>query len=316
MRPVTLTALAAGCLLLGSYWYAQTSHICPIPISYQLGEIDERFGISANDARAVVQDAEAIWEDKAGRNLFAYDDQAKFKINFIYDERQQLATTEEEWRLRLDVQESAQGVLADKIKNLGGEFDEATASFAQIRTQYEDRLAAYNAKVEGYNQTGGAPKEEYAKLQQEAKEITAQLKALESDEQQLNKKAQVINELGATANENISSYNEEVKKYNEIFGSRETYTQGDFERKRINVYKFSTKEELVLVIAHEFGHALGIGHVEEEGSIMYYLATERDSTSLSGADIAAFQAVCGDTTTFAQEMRYVIRTALAYLPQS
>jgi hypothetical protein len=150
----------------------------------------------------------------------------------------------------------------------------------------------------------------FAELQREAEVLGTQLKNLSNREESLNLLAQQINQLGTSANENIASYNAEVQEYNDIFGNRETFTQGDFERERINVYKFSTTEELVRVIAHEFGHALGIGHVDGEDSIMYYLLTDRDFKSPSVADMNAVQAVCGDSTTLAQKVRHLIRTAL------
>lgn len=60
-------------------------------------------------------------------------------------------------------------------------------------------------------------------------------------------------------------------------------------------------DELVLVLAHELGHALGIGHVDEPGAVMHAMLHEggmlepgRDRPlELSAADRAALIAVCG-----------------------
>ncbi len=307
--------LVSGVLALifsfGSYWYQSTAHICPTPIHYRLGDIDERFNLSPETAKSAASAAEKLWEDAIGKDLFDYDETSSFAINFIYDERQQRSQTEEEWHISLDKEESDNQILIDKIKQLGKDYEAAQVNYNNQRADYESRLNAYNAKVEKYNAQGGAPQDIYAELQQEAKALAVELNKLSKFEISLNQQATEINQLGEEGNKKIAAYNAEVQEYNEMFGNLETFTQGDFERKRINVYKFSTEEELTAVLAHEFGHALGIGHVESEGSIMYYLMTERDTSVLSSADKEGYYGVCGTKTTIGQEARRLIRTILA-----
>jgi hypothetical protein len=313
MRPIFFIAFLFTAWFGGTLWYQQTAHVCPAPIHYTIGSIDERFSITKEKAKEVAEAAAAVWESALGRELFAYDEKADFPINFIYDERQQRARTEEEWRLELDSKEAKNERLIAEVRRLGAQYEEAQVAYDTKRQAYEARLAAYNGEVERYNNSGGAPEEAYRQLQAEAEAIEALQRELISLETKLRAQAAEVNTKGETANASVAAYNEEVIEYNAIFGESETYTQGDFERERINVYKFSDENELEAVLVHEFGHALGIGHVEDAGSVMYYLLTERDSLALSAADREAFLAICGEGTTFASELRRIIRSVLSYV---
>ncbi len=311
MRFVFLVSLLILLFSVTSYWYQATAHICPTPITYRLGEIDGRFGLAPEVALEAATTAEALWEDALGQDLFVYDEQSDFAINFIYDERQQRAQTEEEWQISLDSKEKYNRDLIEQVKQLGQAYEGLQVDYNEERASYERRLNAYNEEVERYNDEGGAPREAYTMLQVEAKELSHELKELMEFESQLKSKAEEINRLGEEGNEKITAYNAEVLEYNAMFGNIETFTQGDFERERINVYKFTTPEELTAVLTHEFGHALGLGHVEGEGSIMYYLMTERGSSSLSETDKEAYYLTCGTETTLAQKARRFIRELLA-----
>jgi Matrixin len=310
MRPIFILILLAGVLLSVSVWYQDTAHMCPAPVHYRIGQLDARFGIDTEAAKQFAAKAEAEWESALSRELFVYDESADFAINFIYDERQQRARTEEEWRIALDADEVRNQAQIEEIKRLGAQYEVTQGEYEADRARYESQLASYNEEVATHNAAGGAPEEVYAKLQKEAKELEEALEAILKLERELKKEAEAITVLGEKANADIATYNAEVIEYNELFGYTDTYTQGDFERDRINVYKFSDEREIVTVLAHEFGHALGIGHVEGETSVMYYLLTQRDSTTLSATDKEAFIAVCGTEPTLAHELRLIIRQLL------
>ena len=82
--------------------------------------------------------------------------------------------------------------------------------------------------------------------------------------------------------------------FNNQFGGTREFTQGDYQGDHINVYQFRDRAELILVLAHELGHALQLDHVENPASIMYYLMGEQPPESrLSAEDLEAFAQTCG-----------------------
>ena len=312
MRPLFIFSFIATLIFATSYWYVSTSGICPVPIAYRLGELDERFNFSAVEATLVLTTAERLWEESVGRDLFVYSDEAEFSINFIYDERQQLASTEEEWRVKLDQEEAKSLRILDQVKAASSDYERAEAEYQADRTRYESRLDSYNNRVEALNQHGGAEAALFEELQTEQKALERVLNQLIDQEKTLNNKADAINVLAEEGNQLVEAYNKEVVRYNEVFGNRDLYTQGDFKRDRINIYKFSDTTELTKVIAHEFGHALGVGHVEGGESLMYYLMAEQpDNLVLSPADTEAFIAICGDGSGLESAVRRIIRTVLS-----
>ncbi len=313
MRPIFIVLLITTIILSVGNWYVRTETICPVPISYRLGEVDERFHIKAEAVKNALLKSEAVWEDAIGRDLFVYDEKATFSVNLIYDERQQLASTEEEWRLALDAEEARSLALIEQVKVEGTVYEKMQAEYTSEREEYEERLNKYNEEVESLNEKGGAPAPVFAKLQAERKELNTLIEQLVVMEKKLNDKAAEVNSLGEEGNHLIELYNAEVLKYNEVYGSRDLYTQGDFQRDRINIYKYSNITELSKVIVHEFGHSLGLGHVEGKSSIMYYLmADQSDAVILTAEDKEAFVAICGDGDDFAYKVRHIIRTALSY----
>jgi len=304
--------LLATIIFSASYWYLATAAICPVPISYRLGDIDSRFNITAAEAVEVLSKAESVWETAVNRDLFVYDDQASFSLNFIYDERQQLASTEEEWRVALDIKERKGTDLIDAVKVEATAYEEAQAEYLKTRESYDVSLSDYNNKVEAYNRQGGAPPAEFAALEAEQKVLARQLRNLQQVEDELNDKAEQINQASAEGNSVIESYNFEVLQYNEIYGDLDIYTQGDFKKDRINIYKFSNTTELTKVLTHEFGHALGLDHVEGNESIMYYLMEEQpDAVRLTEQDLKGFFEVCGNGPDLASKFRGTIRQLLA-----
>ena len=312
MRSTYALALIVTLLFSGTYWYQSTSYICPIPVSYRLGTIDPSFNISRADATAALQAATNVWEDTIGQDLFVLADQADVTVSFVFDDRQATANQQTSAEQRLDAIASENETLRSTIETLQATYNSMQSNFVDRRASYDNAVAAYNEQVRQINDRGGATEVEFAALEGTETELQQESQALQVVASELNQIADQLNALSAQSNRLIQSYNQDVGRFNDQFGTGDEITQGEYiSTGEINVYKFSSEAELVSVLAHELGHALGIAHVDEPGALMYYLLEEGSETALSlaPADTSAYNAVCQpDTWDF--KLRQIIRTYL------
>ena len=238
MRAPFGTILLLTMLLGGTYWYTQVSAVCPVPLAYSIGRIDDGFNLTFNEARIAVMDAEAVWENTTGRNLFSYQDDADFTINFIYDDRQERADEEGELKLILDVKENLNEKLEETYSELVSRYNQQELKYKDGREAYERRLNVYNEEVDKYNQEGGAPAGVYDELEERRLSLKAEESQLNAEVKKLNEYVDQINSLGQEGSELINQYNQNVEQYNETFAQEREFTQGDYQYKSINIYTF------------------------------------------------------------------------------
>lgn len=299
MRTPYAIALTLAVLIGGTYWFAHVAATCDLPITYRIGEVDERFGMSFEEARLALVDAEAVWENATGENLFSYEEDAAFTVNFVFDERQALADAEQNLRERLDAAEGISDAISETHAALIEEYESLSVAYETRIAAYEADLAAYNADVESYNEAGGAPPEVYEEFEARKMALDTEQTAINDLADRLNELVTEINRIGEQGNRLIDVHNQHVERYNDTFAGEREFTQGDYTQNNINIYTFTDREELVTVLAHELGHALRLGHVENEASVMYHLmGGQTEPLALTPEDIAAFEAVCSDRDAF------------------
>lgn len=296
------------------YWYYTANAVCDVPVAYRIGNIDPSFSISEDQVRTALSSAESLWEDATGRNLFTYDEEATLLVNFVFDERQEESNAEHELRDELDEKGTVSDSIRSEYTKLLDQYEALKNSYDTRARQYEERLRDYNEEVAEWNEKGGAPREAYELLEETKRTLGSEQKELNTVAYQLNQMVQKINAIGAQGNKVVSDYNEIVETYNERFNEAREFTQGDYQGDMINIYQYDSFDELVVVLAHEFGHALSLPHVENGDSVMYhYMDTQTSEKGVSAEDLEAFLEVCGteDRTWWS-----VLRGAVTYYSRS
>ncbi|MFA6270066.1 MAG: matrixin family metalloprotease [Candidatus Paceibacterota bacterium] len=252
--------------------YQKTLDPCQRPLQYSIGRFDTQFGVTQEEFINYLSEAETVWEKALGRDVFAYDSEAKFKVNLVYDQRQLETTQKQKTEFGLSAVE-------DTFKKLDTDFN-------IFKNQYEQKVTAYEANLALYKK-GKYSNDEVQILNQEAAE--------------LNKEAAQLNALLKERNNKAAEYNKMVEAYNQKYNQGVEFNQAEYignpmnnQTGDINVYQFGNKKDLILALTHEFGHALGMNHTENPNSVMYYLTRVNAGVSptLSAEDLAELQRVC------------------------
>jgi hypothetical protein len=256
--------VALGILAGGAWAYARNrdARPCVRPIPYALGSIDSRFQLGGD---ALIRDASvaaAIWNQAAGRTLFALRPSADLKINLVYDTRQQTTTL---------------GVALDQ-EDAEHQAERKALDALQYRVMSEG--AAYNDEVRVLTTRGGATPDE--------------LHALDEKRVAIETLSDSLKRFVARFNQQNAAIKSKVDEFNRAAG--QTFAAGHFVRdargERIDVFRFIGDTELTRLLAHEFGHALGLDHNEDSTSIMYAL-DESGNLVPSAADMTSLQNLCG-----------------------
>ena len=227
-------------LLGGSAYYVYTTRPCAQPIQYTVGTFDTQFGISQTEFLADAQKAADLWNAAAGHTVLEYSTNAKVPLNLIYDNRQ------------------------------------VQTNIGKTIAQQEDDLTTAKASIASMQATYDAYKQKY--LSDKANGID--VNTLNAEAAQLNSMADQLQSQVNMLNTQIDQVNSNAIAYNTQAGT--DFEEGEyveqFGMKRIDLYEFKNNTQLIRLMAHEFGHSLGLAHNSNPDSIMY---PENPATTLS-----------------------------------
>ena len=273
---------------------------CKDPIVYALGTIDGQFKITNQYFLDALAEAEAVWEKPLGKDLFTYSASTKsndvLTVNLIYDLRQDATNKLANITSSVKDNRASYNVLKVQFTSLKAEFAKAKSDYDKDLQSFNTKQKTYEDQVKYWNTQGGAPHDEYNKLQAEKVALQNKFGDLEIARREIDGMISEINTLVPILNRLANALNISVDKYNTVGATLgESFEEGvyssDGNTRKIDIFEYSSREKLVRVLAHEFGHALGIDHVTDPKAIMYSFNKSNNKT-LSDADLTALKAIC------------------------
>jgi len=278
----------------GYFVYQKTLGPCDRPLEYSIGRFDTQFGISKESFKTYVTESEKVWEKALNKDVFVYNPDADFKINLIYDERQLATVQKQKTEFGLSAVEDVFKKLDAEFNLFKNQYDQRVSSYENALALFKDRKSAYDAEIVSWNKRGGAPKEKYDSLEAEREYLNAEAERLNTEASSINVMTRQLNSLLGERNAKAQEYNGIAEEYNKKYNGGLEFNQAEYTGREINVYQFGNKKDLILALTHEFGHALGMDHVENPKSVMYYITGTNTETSLtpSSQDLAELKKAC------------------------
>jgi len=287
---ITLIALAVI--------YYRMPRPCQVPLTYRIGTVDSMFGLIRPDFAGAAGKAASIWGKPYARPLFREEPGGKIEINIIYDYRQEAVDKLKKLHYAIGTTKGTYDDMKVRFENLKAEYETKNSALASDSDAYSRRLGVYNAEVAGGRQRGVVTEDFYRRLRAEAGELNSMRQNLQARQEELKKIADILNSMTVVINDIAANHNlDVVKSYDASSRLGSEYCGGDYVSKdgkqTITIYQFDDENRLVRVLAHEFGHALGLKHNDNPTAIMYRLM-QSDSLSLAPDDIAALKERCSD----------------------
>lgn len=276
--------------------FLRTPSPCREPLTYRIGNVDERFGLTRQEFAIAADMAAAMWGKPLSHELFREDHNGTIEINLVYDYRQEATDNLKKLNFKVNNTKDSYGELKSRWESLKSEYEQKNAALKASFSAYNTRVDSFNAENKSWSRRGGVPESVYKRLTSEKNDLNSLRGNLQAQQDELKKLTDTINNLVIVINEIAANYNLDLVNYQNTGNIlRHEFCEGFYEykdgRQSITIYQFDNDYRLVRVLAHEFGHALGLKHSEDQKAVMYRLI-QSDTIELSADNIASLKARC------------------------
>ena len=296
--PFVLPVIVCLVIFLAPFLFARPGYAnpCGSIVTYRIGQVDERFGVSRSEFSQLVKKAADTWSVPFSAPLFEETSNGKILIEMVYDHRQE--ATQNMAQLGADAGENLKSYAV-----LKGQHDKLLKEYARKKEALERNAAEYNRRREAYLEEnraalhrGRVSGETHQYLQEERAALSAMYAELPKRQKELAeiaaKAEQLVPQMTNFAGQHKTyktAYNKEAGRLKGGFCIGAYYRYGG---KSIIIYQYADKDHLVQTLAHEFGHALGIRHLGDRNALMFPYDTGKRVEKLAPADISALKDKC------------------------
>jgi hypothetical protein len=324
MRAPFRLLLAGGLLVLAAFmlqqagrepgqsarlWPGRDAHAhapCAVPVHYALGEVEAGFGFDELTVSMALAEAAGLWQSLTDTLLFIESDHPRaMTVHLRFDARQRAANTRRSLRGGLERDRAVLEADEAELVQWNERIESNRAAHERAGEALAQRARAHEAAVRAWNENPAQRSEARRRtLEAEGATLGQALEELERAGRDLNSDIDAYNRRAAELRRRSEDFRLRVSRYNEA-SSAEPVESGrySYDResgRRIEVFRAESYDDLVWVLAHELGHALGIGHVDEPGAVMHAMLHDDHAAHAAGkpvmlgaADHAALLAVCG-----------------------
>lgn len=271
---------------------------CAEPLRVSIGTVDPEFNVPRKELERALRDAASEWNVATGRRWFVVVPSGGIAVNLLFDGRQaeleELSTTER--ALDEEIQQLKQE--QETRTNESMEIEHLIASASQTNARYEGLVTAYNADLAQAQARGGINQASQAAFATRREGLDALRAQAEASANQVKLQVEQYNQRARETqrkSEELQSKINDVKKRFPPRLIREAEHRKGALVNEINVYTFTDSRELHHTLLHELGHALGLSHASEPGTVMSPIREIGGAAhTLTPSDKAAARLLCGD----------------------